>query len=108
MSYCTVADVRAICDTDISDAEITNLITRTDARIAMKIDVGSVTAAFLSDLSSSWTSYRCFLKDPNARSLGEYSERRETAMKMLKDEIDEMLAMAGGGVAIIATMEEVV
>ena len=105
MAYCTSADVLAIVDTDMSAAEVTDLITRTDERIDMKIDSGAASATFLEDLSATWTAYRVMLKDPNARRLGEYSEDRATQLKLLKDEIDNMLAMADGGLAFIATRE---
>lgn len=102
-----MADVRAICDTDITDAEITNIILMTDERIKLRMDVGSVNALILEDISSLWSAYRCFIKDPNARSLGEYSERRDVALQALKKEIDELIAMANGGVGVVATMEPV-
>ena len=105
MSYCTVDDVRAIIDSDVTDAEIVNLINRTDVRINMSINAGAANALFLADLSSTWTSYRVGLKDPNARGLGEYSERRDVTMKMLKDEIDDMISLADGGIAFTAASE---
>jgi len=105
MSYCTSNDVLALVDTDMSAAEITDLISRTDVRINMALDEGSLSVLFLEDLSATWTALRVMLKDPNARGLGEYSERREITMKMLKDEIDEMLALAGGGIAFTPAVE---
>ena len=106
MAFCTVDDVRAIVDTDITDPEIVNLINRSDARIALKINSGSASAALLADLSSTWTAWRCMLKDPEARSLGEYSENRSQALKWLKGEIDDMIATANGGIAVVATRSE--
>jgi len=89
----------------MSALEISDLIDRTDARINMSVNSGAMSALFLEDLSSLWTAYRVFLKDPNARGIGEYSERREITLKLLKDEIDEMLSLAGGGIAFTPAVE---
>ena len=89
----------------MSALEISDLIDRTDARINMSVNFGAMPVLFLEDLSSLWTAYRVFLKDPNARGLGEYSERREITLKLLKDEIDEMLALAGGGISFTPAVE---
>ena len=95
----------AIVDSDMSAVEITDLIARTDVRINMALDEGSLAALFLEDLSATWTALRVMLKDPNARGLGEYSERREITMKMLKDEIDEMMTLASGGISFTPAVE---
>ena len=106
MAYSTANDVLAIIDTDMSAAEITDLIDRTDARIDLLIDSGSTPALILEDISATWTALRCLLKDPNARSLGEYSERRDKALQMLKDEVNELIAMvSGGGISFTAASE---
>lgn len=105
MAYSTVADARAIADTDMTDGEISDLIDRTDVRINMSVNAGALNALFLEDLSASWTGLRIFLKDPNARGLGEYSERRDVTMRMLKEEIDDMLDLAGGGISFTPASE---
>ena len=106
MSYCVANDVLAIVDTDMTALEITDLIDRTDARIDLILDSGSTPALILEDISATWTALRVMLKDPNARSLGEYSERRDKALQMLKDEINELIAMAnGGGISFTAASE---
>ena len=104
MAYCTTADVLALVDSDMSAAEVSDLIDRTDARIDLLVPAG-LPALILEDLSATWTALRVMLKDPNARSLGEYSERRDAAMKMLKDEVDSILALAGGGVSFTPAVE---
>jgi len=105
MAYSTFTDVKAIVDTDMEDAEITKLINRTDIRINMSVDQGTLNALFLEDMSTTWTALRVMLKDPHARGLGEYSERRDITMKMLKDEIDDMMELASGGIAFTAASE---
>lgn len=108
MALCIFSDVRSIVDTDITDAQITNIITWCDARIKIKIDVTSTPsgltaaewAAFLEGLSAMWAAYQCMMKDPNAMSLGELRYDRAAAMKALKDEIMDMLGSGGGGIAM--------
>jgi len=105
VAYSTFTDVKSIVDTDMSDAEVTNVITWIDALIDLTIDSGTAGAVFLEALSATWSAYRVMLKDPNARSLGEYSENRAQALKYLKDEIDFMLAIGGGGINFVAASE---
>jgi len=106
MAYCTTADVLAIVDTDITVLEIADLIDRTDARIDVLIDPLVTPALILEDISSLWTAYRVMLKDPNARSLGEYSERRDKALELIKQELNELIAMvSGGGISFTVASE---
>jgi len=101
-------DVRSIVDTDITDAEITNIITWSDARIKLKIDTGTTPsnltagewAAFLEGLSATYSAYRCMLKDPSSEALGEWRGDRGDALKLMKEEIDDMLKSGGGGIAM--------
>ena len=71
----------------------------------MKINTGTVTAVFLANLASTYTVYRCMLKDPNARSLGEYSERREETLKRIWMELQDMVTAASGGIAFTPAVE---
>lgn len=105
MAYCTTNDVLAIVNTDMSAAEISDLIDRTDVRIDLVIDSGSTNALLLEDLSTTWTAYRVMLKDPDARSLGEYSERRDKQLELLKQEINELIATINGGISFTAAVE---
>lgn len=105
MAYCTTADVLAIVDTDMSALEISDLIDRTDVRIDLVIDASATAALLLEDLSATWTAYRVMLKDPNARSLGEYSERRDKQLELLKKEIDALIAAINGGISFTAAVE---
>ena len=105
MAYCTFSDVKAIVDTDMEDAEITKLINRTDVRINMTVDQGTLNALFLEDMSTTWTALRVLLKDPHSFGLGEYRENRDVTIKMLKDEIDDMIELSSGGIAFTAASE---
>lgn len=112
MSYSTVANVRSIVDTDITDAEIAAIITWVDEVIKIKINVALYTPLFLTNISSLYSAYRCMLKDSNARSLGEFSENRSVALQLMKDEIDGILGnpiagipAIGAGVKLVASME---
>jgi hypothetical protein len=106
VAYSVVSDVRSIVDTDIEDAEITNIITWVDAVIDLRINAGAAGAVYLENLSATYAAYRCMLKDPEARSLGEYSEDRSKALELLKDDIDFLFALADGGINFIATRSE--
>ena len=106
MPYCTNADVLAIVHTSLTAVQIDDLILRTDERIKLKIDVGTVNALILEDISATWTAYRVMLVDPNARRLGEYQEDRAVALALLKAEIEELLITGVGGVKVVATREE--
>lgn len=105
MAYCTNTQVRAIVDTDITDAEITDLITESDAYLDVILNTGSLSATILQMLSRLYTAYRCMLKDPNARSLGEYSENRAEALHLMKAEFEMIVGVFGGGVSFVAASE---
>ena len=98
MPYCTEGHVRAICDTDMTDAEITELIEGIDAFMDLRLDTGSLGPTVNRLISRTWTAYRCMLKDPNASALGEWSENRTEALKQLKDELDSYIMSASGGI----------
>ena len=97
MAYCTAAQVRAICDTDITDLELTELIEETDAFMDLKLDTGSLSATVLRGISRRWTAITCFLKDPESESLGEYSGTRRYALEKLNKELDDLIMAAAGG-----------
>jgi hypothetical protein len=99
MAYVTNTQVRAIVDTDITDAEITELIEESDEWLDVKLDTGNLSATYLRMLSRTLTAIRCMLKDPNAQTLGEYSEDRAAALKKLNSMYDDMLSDAEGGIA---------
>ena len=97
--YCTALQVRAICDTDITDPEITELIEETDAFMDFTMDTGSIPVFVLRLISRTMSVIRCFLKDPSARSLGDYEEDRGAALKKLNEELDWYIMGASGGSA---------
>jgi len=97
MPYCVVNQVRAVCDTDITDAEITELIEESDWVIDSRITAGSISAIGYRRLSRTMTAYMCMLKDPNAIGLGDYSHSRDVALKLLKAEVDASFKVAQGG-----------
>ena len=99
MVYSTSAQVKAIVDTDVTADEITELIEEVDAIMDLTLDTGSLGAIVCRMISRTWTAYRCMLKDPNAQGLGEYSEDRTVALKLLKDELDSLTTTTGDGMA---------
>lgn len=106
MAYCTAALVKAIVDTDMSDVEVTSLITETDAYLDTILDTGSLSATILQMLSRHYTALRVMWKDPNARSLGEYSENRAKVLEMMKSEFEQLVAAFSGGIFFIAASED--
>lgn len=106
MAYCTAAQVKAVVDTDMADAEVTELIEETDAWMDLMLPTGSLNATVLRLISRTGTAYRVMLKDPNSRSLGEYSEDRGKALDHLANMWGKMLSSGGGGISVIATREE--
>jgi len=95
--YSTEDQVRAICDTDITDDEITELIEETDAMMDRTLDTAALGAIMCRLISRTWTAYRCMLKDPDAQALGEYSHDRGEALKALKEELDGYMLVGGDG-----------
>jgi len=100
MAYSTAAQVMAIVDTDMSVAEVTELIEETDAWMDLKLPTATMNAFVLRMISRTWTAVRVMLKDPNSRELGDYSEDREASLLKLNSMLDEMLKDAGGGIGL--------
>lgn len=101
MSYCTNSQVRAIVETDITDAEIDELIFETDALMDATLGAG-LAAAIAQVISRTWTALRCMLKDPSSERLGEQQYDRTTSIKMLRDELQSYMSIATGGISLIA------
>ena len=102
MSYSVFGDVRARCDTDVTDAEITALIAEADAWLDLKLTMAGLTVPMRRLLSATQTAIMCMLKDPNEQAIGEYREDREAALLKLNKMMDEFLkdAKAGLGTGI--------
>ena len=104
MAYCVFGDVRARCDTDITDAEITDIIAEASAWLDLKLTMASLTVPMRRLLSATLSAILCFLKDPESQALGEYREERAEALKKLNKMMDEMLKDAaadlGTGIAM--------
>jgi len=107
MAYCVNSDVRAICETDITDSEIDDLIDECDDLLDLLIDMAPLTANVRRALSRTYTAIRCFLKDPNAESLGEQRYDREYALQKLNEELNRMIKAAGGGIGFRYSYEDV-
>lgn len=106
MAFCSAARVEAVVDTDMSTAEITDLITETQALMVMTLDTGTLNATVLQAICRLWTAISVMEKDPNSRRLGEYSEDRRDQIKTLRERLDWYMRIADGGIRLIATREE--
>lgn len=104
LAYCLEADVRARCDTDVTTAEMPNLIAEASAWLDLKITMASLTIPMRRLLAATLTAILCMLKDPNAQALGEYREDREAALLKLNKMFDDMLkdaeAELGSGIGM--------
>ena len=100
MPYSTEAQVRAIVDTDMTPAEVTELIEETDAWMDLKLPTGTMNAFILRMISRTWTAVRVMLKDPNASELGDYSMDREASLLKLNAMLDEMIKDSSGGIGL--------
>jgi len=99
MPYCTYEDVRAIVDTTMTNAEITEIIEEIDAIINMKLDLSGLTVHVLRAISRLWTAIRCMLKDPESMALGELRYDRSYALEKLNEELDGYIKLAEGGMS---------
>ena len=100
MPYSTALQVLAICDTNIPVGDITEIIEEVDAWLDSKLPTGTMNAFILRALSRTGSAIRCYLKDPNARELGDYSEDREASLLKLNKFFDELMRDAGGGIGL--------
>ena len=100
MAYCVFGDVRARCDTDITDAEITDLIAEASAWLDLKLTMAGLTVPMRRLLSATQTAIICMLKDPNEQAMGEYREDREAALLKLNKMMDEFLKDAAASLGV--------
>lgn len=101
MAYCVHGDVRAICDTDITDAEIDTLIDESDDILDLMLNMGGLSVNVRRRLSRVYTALTCFMKDPDAMSLGELRYDRAATLKKLNEEFDRLVRIAGGGMSFV-------
>jgi len=107
LPYCTYHHVRAICDTDITNAEITEIIEEVDAFMDMKLNTASLSVPVLRGISRRWAAITCFTKDPTIEALGEYRGDRSYSLEKLNKELKDLIKIADGGVAFSYSYESV-
>lgn len=101
MAYSTSANVRAICDTDVTDAEIDDLIDECDDLLDLMLNMGGLSAPIRRALSSTYTALRCMMKDPSSEALGEYRGDRTYSLQKLNEEFNRMIRVASGGMSLV-------
>lgn len=106
MSYCDFSDVRAIVDTDITDIEITDLITGLQAIQDLWLAGGGPNASVRKEILRLFVAIRCMEKDPNAMALGELREDRGIALVELKKDLKDMIRAAYGGISARYSYEQ--
>ena len=95
--YCTAAQVLAVVDSNMSVADVTELIEEFDAFMDLTMDTAAMPVFVQRMISRTGVSVRVMLKDPSASSLGDYEMDREVALKKLNEELDWYIIAAGGG-----------
>ena len=74
MTYCSVSDVRAIVNTNLTDEQITTIIETSDAYIDKLLGAQPASDKLIKKLSMLITAKTVRTRDPQSQSLGEYSE----------------------------------
>ena len=97
MAYCTVIIVRGKLTSSLTDLQITGIIAEVDALLDWLYTTAGVPALVMQNISSTWTAFKCMLRDPNAFRLGHYNEDRAVALKLLKEEFEGLLVSLGTG-----------
>ncbi len=79
MPYTTPSDVRMVIHTDLTDTDITQLITQTDAEIDKQLGTQDPTDKLIQKLSTLITSRTIKHRQPSSTTIGEYrSETTDT------------------------------
>ena len=84
---------------------IAALIVETDAYMDLKLNTGSLPAMVLRLISRLYTAWRVMLKDPVARSIGQYSENRGEGLAQMRAELTLYFAAADGGMSFTAASD---
>ena len=85
--------------------EIDDIIDEVDDFMDLMLPTGTLGVNILRAISRTWSAYRVMLKDPNSRSLGEYSERREVTLARLWDQITFFMTLGDGGIRFTPASE---
>jgi predicted transcriptional regulator len=90
MPYCTAADVRTLILTNLTDAQIADLITSTDAEIDLLVG-GQSTNPLATRLSALMTASTVRAREPAGVTVGEYREEEGDAPEAWRREIQAIL-----------------
>ena len=87
MPYSTASEVRRVIHTDLTDTDITTLITQTDTEINKQLGTQNPTDKLITKLSTLITARTIKHRQPQSTTIGEYSS---TTTDTLTDEIDRI------------------
>jgi len=90
MPYCTVADVRAMVDTSLTDGEIAGIIETSDAEIDRRIGVQSGSDKLVKKLSMLVTAHAIRARQPQTQVIGEYREDAGDVLRVWEREIERI------------------
>jgi len=96
MAYCTVADVRAIINTSLTDEQITSIIETSDAEIDRRIGAQNPDDKLVKKLSMLLTAHTIKTRQPRSQAIGEYREDAGDVLKVWEREIERIYRLYKG------------
>ncbi|MHA1227848.1 MAG: hypothetical protein ACTSPV_13965 [Candidatus Hodarchaeales archaeon] len=93
MAYCTVADVRFIIDTTLTDAEISGIIDMSDAEIDRRIGAQDTSDKLVKKLSILLTAHTIKTRQPQSQAIGEYREDAGDVVDVWEREIERIFRL---------------
>jgi len=97
LAYCTVADVRRLVHTGLSDSDVEAEIAVSDAFIERRIGSQSSSDKVITRLSVLLTVRSIRMRQPGSVVVGEYRETQGDVLTELKADIDEIFSSYSGG-----------
>ena len=96
MAYCTVADVRLVVETSLTDTEISGIIEMSDAEIDSRLGSQSVSDNLIEKLSVLLTAHAIKTRQPKVEVIGEYREDSGNVLEVWEREIERIYRLYKG------------
>ena len=90
MAYCTASDVRLIVSTILTDADISSIITMSDAEINRRIGSQDASDKLIKKLSTLLTGHFIKTRQPKSVAVGEYREDTGNIIEVWEREIERI------------------
>ena len=95
MPYSSPSNVRLIVETDLTDAEIEDLIAMSDAEIERMIGIQSTPGELVKKLSALITAHAVRTRQPQSLAVGEYREDAGDVMDVWERETERIYRLLG-------------